>query len=346
MKKLPILLLLSVVVLTGCSLKIGGGSTDGGIYRSLDKGVAWEQKVFISKGKKQDVTVGNINVNDILFSPLDNRVVYLLSSQSGVFVSANEAEQWEQIFPVGANAITLHPTKKDIIYVVSGNKIYRTLDGAQNWQQVYIEATPETGLNDIVIDFANPQVLYAVTSKGTLLKSSDAGTSWQAIYRFSKEISRLYLNPNNTAIIYAAMPSRGLWRSIDRGVTWTDLQPSLEEVVKRAGSYKKMVFIPGLSDGLLYATSYGLFQSVNGGQNWDNIELVTPPSSVGISMLSVNPQNNQEIYYAINTLIYYTSDGGKTWVINRSPSGRATTALTINPEDPNIMYLGVVKVKK
>ncbi len=344
MKKIAISLFILSLLLGGCALvtpKVLGG----GVFKSQDKGATWQQKVFVTKGKKRDVTINSINVSRIMFSPLDNRTMYALSPESGIYLSDNEAEQWRKFFSAGASSLALHPAQKDINYVASGNKIYKTIDGGNNWSQVYIEGTPESGLTDVIIDNSNFNVLYATTSKGTLLKSLDAGNSWQAIYRFTKGISRIFLN-SQTGIMYAAMPANGLWRSADKGVSWEDLQPNLQNLVKKPGNFRQMIFIPGLADGLLYVTPYGLFKTVDGGKNWTSMNLVTPPSVVGINTLAVNPQANNEIFYALNFLIYYSSDGGINWVTRPSPAKQAATALAINPDDPNIIYLGTTRIKK
>ncbi|MFH1111655.1 MAG: hypothetical protein V1712_01130 [Patescibacteria group bacterium] len=345
MKKIIIFIFIITLTLGGCSLGVSTKALGGGIFKSQDRGVNWEQKVFVAKGKKRDVTIDSLNISRILFSPLDAKTVYILSPESGIYISENEAIQWRKYFGAGVSSLTLHPTQKDLSYVASGNKIYKTIDGGQNWQQMYIEGTPNDSLTDVIIDNINFNTLYAITSKGTILKSLDAGNSWQAIYRFGKGISRLFINSQN-GVMYAAMPARGLWRSTDKGASWEDLQPNLESIVKKPGNFRQMILIPGTSDGLLYVTPYGLFRTLDGGKNWTAINLVTPPSAVGINTLAVNPQKNSEIFYALNFLIYYSNDNGVNWVTRPSPARQAATALSINPNDPNIIYLGTTRIKK
>jgi hypothetical protein len=35
------------------------------------------------------------------------------------------------------------------------------------------------------------------------------------------------VHPNNESLMYAASPYTGVWKSVDRGVTWSDLRPEL-----------------------------------------------------------------------------------------------------------------------
>lgn len=341
------LVILSVGLLTGCSIKFSGGAVaDGGVYLSMDRGDNWAQKAFVSKGEKSDVTIGNLNIDRLILWPPDNNIVYAIAGASGVWATYNKGAEWKRVFPSVARSLALHPTNRDIFLVASGNKIYRTLDGGETWQAVYIEGAPNTIISDLVIDVANSDIVYTVTSQGSVLRSRDGGVSWQAIYRFSAEVSRLYMSPSG--VLYVGMAKAGLWRSGDRGLSWENLQLRLNELKldNRTGNFRQFTFIPGTAEGFIYVNTYGLIKSIDGGLNWQPISLVTPPSSVGINTLAINSLNTNEIYYAISRLLYYSADGGITWITKPIPSTRAATALVINPTDPLETFLGLTKPSK
>ena len=340
-------LFIAALFLAGCSLGLSRtSSTDGGVYVSVDKGDNWEQKVFVSKGEKSDVTIGNLNIDRLVLWPTDKQVLYALSGQSGVWATFNSGAEWKKIFQQSPRSLILHPTNRDILLVASGNKIFRTVDGGASWQTVYIEGAPETAVNDILMDVADSETIYAITSKGSLLKSRDGGVSWQSIFRFTTEVSRLYMGAGGT--MFVGMPSRGLWRSSDRGVTWIDLQIKLDELNlgRKAGTFRQFAFIPGTADGFLYVNSYGIFKSSDGGANWELINLVTPPSSVGINTLAINPVNTNEIFYAISRLLYYSSDGGITWITKAIPSSRVATAMAVSSNENLELFLGLTRPSK
>ncbi len=346
-KALKIFFLIISLSLVGASCTTLSSSSKGvgaGIYKSTDKAVNWEQKVFVSKSDKGNLTIDNVNVNRIQFSPFDSNALYITSPASGVFYTDNAAEVWSRIFDKSVNSLFIHRTKKDVLYVTSGNKIYKSDDNGKNWAEIYTEATPNAQMVDLVMDYNNTNIVWAISSSGVLLKSLDAGVSWQFVYKFSKAVSRIYLNKQG--IMYVAMPSRGIWRSIDGGITWVDTQAVLEKLVRKVGTFRQLTFIPGQDNGFLYATPYGLFKTLNGGDDWTHIELVTPPQAVGINTLAVNPKDTNQIYYAINNIIYYSSDAGTNWITRNSPARQAVTALNINPDDPSVMYLGASRLEK
>jgi hypothetical protein len=60
----------------------------------------------------------------------------------------------------------------------------------------------------------------------------------------------------------------------------------------------------------------------------------------------ISPKNVEEIYYATNTTFYRTSDGGKNWTTRKLPTSRAGWRLIVDPEDTNVIYMGVREIKK
>ncbi len=342
MKKIWFLIPL-VLVLFGCSYGFNASKTpsDGGVFRSEDAGITWQHKAFVAKSKNKDITIDNVNVHRLVFSPLDSKTIYLFSAGAGLYVTSDEGENWRQYYKGPINSVALHPFKKDVVYIAASNRLLKTEDGGENWQILYTEATPETRLNDVILDIDSPNIVYVTTSKGTMLKSLDAGISWQAVFRFEKEVTRIF--QNKSGVLYVAMPSKALWRSIDRGQSWEDLLPNIKKVNSRPGVFRQFSFIPGETDSFIYVTQVGMFKTTDGGKTWSLMNLVTPPSAVGINTLAINPQNNKEIFYAISYLIYYSNDAGQTWITRFIPSKKSATALIIKPEDPRVMYLGVSK---
>ncbi len=332
-----------VLLLSGCSCGVNLSKTpaDGGVFRSADAGATWQHKVFVTREKNRDITIDGINVHRLIFSPLSSKSIYLFSAGNGLYLTDDEGENWRPYYKGSITSVALYPSKKDVVYITASNRLFKTEDGGQAWQTLYTEATPETRLNDVLLDIESPNIVYVITSKGTVLKSIDAGVSWQAIYRFNKEVSRIW--QDQAGVLYVAMPSQALWRSTDGGATWTDLLPNIKKVTNKPGAFRQFSFIPGEADGFIYVTQVGMFKTTDGGQTWSMINLVTPPSAVGINTLAINPQNNKEIFYAINYLIYYSDDGGQTWITRVIPSKKSAAALAIKPEDPKVMYLGVSK---
>jgi len=149
----------------------------------------------------------------------------------------------------------------------------------------------------------------------------------------------------DTRVLFAATQDKGLWRSADGGLNWTDISQGLKQF-GGAFVYRDLVLFDEKAEGLLLASQYGLIRSGNGGQTWQALNLLTPPNGADIKVTAVNPQNSREIYYATPTTLYKSADGGLKWVTKKLPSARVPTILKIDPADPKTLYLGFAPMPK
>ena len=114
-----------------------------------------------------------------------------------------------------------------------------------------------------------------------------------------------------------------------------------EEEKKNLLTYRQVILDPTVDDGLLYASQYGLLRSNDGGLIWEELKLLTPPSTTAIYSLVINPKNDREIYYATAKALYRSEDGGKNWITKTLPTSRSGKFLVIDFDETNILYLGV-----
>lgn len=97
----------------------------------------------------------------------------------------------------------------------------RSLDGGLTWERLI------TGSSDIVI--APGGVLYSVSGL-TLLRSRDAGATWETVGSLPDYRISLVVDPRDAEKLYLATGFNGLWRSADHGATW---KPSTAGVAER-----------------------------------------------------------------------------------------------------------------
>ncbi|PIP18142.1 MAG: hypothetical protein COX43_00350 [Parcubacteria group bacterium CG23_combo_of_CG06-09_8_20_14_all_35_9] len=346
LKLIFIPLTLTLIFLTGC-IKIHTGSPDGGVFRSQDKGETFEQRVLVEKIKKKIKTIGNVNIVTMTFDPQDSKTLYIGTQENGMYVTYNEGENWKNILTGkgGVSSIAVDPESKNIIYAVLGNKIFKTTDGGESWEKVYMETEEGKVITCIVIDSYDPAKVYAGTSGGNLLRSTDYGKSWVALKMFKDKVVKILINKNDTRIVYVAIRKKGLFKISPKQEDWQDVTKEIEKL-KEAREVKDVILDPTKNDAILYVSSYGLFRSDDGGETWKNIKLLTAPNTVNIFSLAINPQNSKEIYYSTPSAIYKTEDGGENWRTLFSPSERAPVTILVNPDDPNVIYLGVARLKK
>ncbi|NUR04848.1 MAG: xyloglucanase [Streptomyces sp.] len=127
------------------------------------------------------------------------------------------------------------------------------IGGAYRWQESTKTWTPlldsvgwdqwgHTGVVSLASDSVDPNKVYAAVgtytnswdpTNGAVLRSSDRGASWQKAdlpFKLGGNMpgrgmgERLAIDPNKDSVLYLGAPSgKGLWRSTDSGVTWSQV---------------------------------------------------------------------------------------------------------------------------
>lgn len=351
MKKILIILPLAMIFLSGCVINIKtAGGVDGGVFKSVNAGDNWEQIALIYRVGELEKTFKAVDVATMAMDPTDSQAIYIGTKDQGMYYTYNGGIGWHQALTnLGKiNAISVSPKERCIIYVAIANRLYKSLDCNRHWDYQLIETRedPNNQITAIDIDAYNPSIIYVGTSGKGFFRSEDAGLSWHAIKFFDDRINKVLVNPSDTRIIYVATANKGLFKTSDRGVTWQELFS--KEMVKEKKNllvYRQMILDPTAADGLLYASQYGLLRSQDGSKTWEDIKLLTPPSTTYIYSLGIDPKNGQWLYYGTDKALFRSEDGGKNWITRNLPTTRASRFLIINPSEPNVLYMGVESIK-
>ena len=146
--------------------------------------------------------------------------------------------------------IVIDPVDHDVVYVAAlgdlwkggGERgIYKTTDGGLTWTQV-LDAGPDAGGTELVMDPSNNKVLYAATYQrrraswgmngggpdSGIWKTTDAGRTWTQLTKGlpAGPLGRIGLDVfrKNPSIVYARIEhdkEGGVYRSDDAGASWT-----------------------------------------------------------------------------------------------------------------------------
>lgn len=324
---------------------------NGGVFISYDKGEEWQQKVYVETLGEEDETIAEYNVMEMWLDPQDGKTVYAATEKHGVYVTYNGGEEWDLLYNTSRRVyeLAVDPTSRNIIYISLGNKIVKSTDGGETWDEVYFEALGSVRIEAMAISNENPNLIYLGASDGRFIRSLNAGASWARIREFPQNIKQILINPNDNDIIYVATARNGVFRTGDKAETWhnislgDDPQEKAELMKDYPGIniFTIMVFDQTQEDAIIIGTDYGLLKNKNGEASWEAVRLLTLPRKIDVVSLAVNPKNNQEIYYGINNALYFSEDGGKNWAARSLPTSRMTQYLLVSPVDTAKVYLGV-----
>src|SRR5262249_41509648 len=161
----------------------------------------------------------------------------------------------------------------------------KTTDGGKTWKKVLF-VDENTGANDIVIDPANPQVLYASTYQRQR-------TAWG---------------------FNGGGPGSGIYKTTDGGATWTKMTNGIPSVDNGRIALSLFASDPKV----VYATvearapNAGIYRTLDAGTTWEKVSsLNTRPNY--FSQIRIDPANRDHIYtLGSNRGFYFTNDGGKS----------------------------------
>ena len=163
---------------------------------------------------------------------------------------------------------TLDPELKTIYAGTNASGLWKTLDGGENWLNVTdVIGLPGMGVNDVVLDPSDPDILYICTGVTTfqrgygvgIWKSTDDGNNWMKIWgngNTAQLVQKLLIDPSNSNKLYAFINDK-VYRSENAGQDW---QLVFDEIYQpyswKTRRISDAVFKPGSGD-TLYIISEG-----------------------------------------------------------------------------------------
>ena len=355
-KTLVLLAIIPALFLSGCVINFGTStSRDSGFFASQNKGEEWLQKTELMNIGEGRSFFSSSKPTFLKVDPQDPKALFVGSMANGVFYTFNKGNSWQKTLTGKGviHDIAVDPKDKCVIYVAAGNKVYKTQDCMRHWENIHIEGLPEQSIKAIAVDDYNNNKVYIGTSGGGLFKSLDYGVSWESIEWFKSTINKIMINPKDTAKVYVATSKRGIYKSNNEGIDWISVSNNItykdkdgdKKKYDGVDNYLDLEFDYSEEDALIYATSYGLFYTDDGGQEWEHIKLLTKPKAVTIRSVALNPNNNKEIYYMTSTTLYKSVDGGREWTTEKLPTSKIPIDILVDVENGNSLFMVAREIK-
>ena len=293
------------------------GLGTGGIFKSGNNGVSFDP-IF---DKESVLSIGAMAV-----APSDPDVVWVGTGEAndrnssewgnGVYRSTDGGGTWANVGLRESRAIArivVHPTKPEVAYVAAmghlwkdgGERgLYKTNDAGKTWKRVLAAPSPNdtrTGCGDVVLDPANPEVVYAVLY-------ARQRTPWSFAYGITAT------NGNDVG---------GIFKSSDGGTTWKKCGGGLPGLTGRIGlavsiSKPKTVMAVVQSDeggasdiSDIHSRKGGVFRSDDGGEKWTRMSDIDPRPFY-FSQIRIDPANDQRVY-VLGMALLVSDDGGKNF---------------------------------
>ncbi|HEY2787226.1 MAG TPA: hypothetical protein VGJ05_19860 [Fimbriiglobus sp.] len=256
--------------------------------------------------------------------------------------------------------------------------VWKSTDGGLSWKPTF-DDQPTSSIGSIAVAPSDPNVVYVGTGEANIrgnvvrgvgiFRSTDAGKSWQHVWKQVGQIGTMAVHPTNPNIAFAAVlghafgpnPERGVYRTTDGGETWqrvlfqnadtgcsdVEIDPNNPRVIF-AGFWQTRRRPWDLTSG---GPGSDLFVSHDGGDTWVSLRKDAkknglPAGIWGKIGVAIAPSNSSRVYAVIEAEkggLFRSDDGGDSWVKttdDRNIRQRAWyySTLTVHPANPDVIY--------
>jgi gliding motility-associated-like protein len=203
------------------------------------------------------------------------------------------------------NAVGFHPTDSNIIYAgAPAGGFWITRDGGKSWTS-NTDTLATLGVSAIAVDPVNPDTIYIGTG------DRDAADSY----------------------------GRGVFRSVDGGVTWTSMSSGMGNTI-----VGKMFVDPDNHETVIAATNAGIYRTTDAGVTW------TRSIAGNFKEVEYCRSNSKYVYASTygNTRFYRSSDNGVsfTHITSVLPTGQRRMVIGTSPADSNLVYALITEMRR
>ena len=297
----------------GLNAQLYGGAQDNGEDQypgaSLSGPTQWNQR-FPGDG---GYTVVDYTNNAIVYEEYIHGAIHKSSDGGNSWFSAttgiNSSDPVNFIMPF------IMSSSNNNELLAGTDRIYRTTDGAANWNAISGSLDSGTPISAIAVAPGNDNYIYAGDNAGHVYVTTNGGGIWSggAIPGSTGGMVRgIAVDLSNPSIVYvsfakfATSAGHHIFKSTDAGSTWTDISSTLPNIPFSSILVVKSQVVAG--------SDVGVFSSSDGGSTWSQLGSGLP--NVAIDQVFTN-HTGTKLFLATHGRGIWTlplASGGKLWV--------------------------------
>jgi photosystem II stability/assembly factor-like uncharacterized protein len=259
---------------------------------------------------------------------------------NGVYKTEDGGKSWKNMGLKESRQIgmiQIDPRNSDIVFVAAEGSVwgpgeerglYKTTDGGKTWNKV-LNISENTGVNNVVFDPRNPDVMYASSEQRrrhfftkigggpetALYKSVDAGKTWNKLTNGLPGVDMggmgIAIPKSNPDIIYliieAADNAGGFFRSMDRGASFEKMSDYTS-----LGQYYNEIYCDPVDPNTVYSVETVSKVTHDGGKTWTDLGLNN--RHVDDHAFWIDPSDTKHWMIGGDGGMYETFDNGANYI--------------------------------
>lgn len=344
------------------------GVASGNVWKTTNNGLTFEP-IFDSYGS-YSIGVVELDPNNhhvIWVGTGENNHQRALGYGDGVYKSLDGGKTFKNMGLKESRqigGILVDPRNSNVVYVAAEGSVwgpggdrglYKTTNGGESWNKV-LDISENTGVNNIICDPRNPDILYATSEQrrrhvhtkigggpeSAIYKSEDAGKTWRKLTSGlpGGHVGGMgiAISPQNPDVLYAIIEAEGetggFFRSSDRGESWSKMSSH-----SSSGQYYNEIYCDPVEFDKVYSMETVSKVTKDGGKSWENLGL--KDRHVDDHALWINPKDNTHWMIGGDGGVYITyDDGGNFFHVTQLPVIQFYRVATDNAEPFYNIYGG------
>ncbi|MEN8155635.1 MAG: glycosyl hydrolase [Bacteroidota bacterium] len=312
----------------------------GNVWKTTNNGTTFKP-VFDNYGSYSTgvITIDPGNPNLIWLGTGENNHQRALGYGDGVYKSEDGGASWKNMGLKASRhigGIVVDPRNSNTLFVAAegsawgpgGDRgLYKTTDGGRSWKKV-LEISEHTGVNNVVMDPVDPDVMYATSEQrrrhvftkigggpeSAVYRSADGGESWEKSMTGLPKVDiggmGIAVSPVDRNVVYLIMEAAegkgGFYRSVNRGASWKRMGS-----YSASGQYYNEIYCDPVDVNRVYSMETFSKVTRDGGKTWHSIG--NDNRHVDDHAFWVDPDDTDHQLIGGDGGVYETFDGGMNW---------------------------------